>query len=305
MLKLKSPVQTSQSDSNTKCSKQNKRNSTECKIKNNTQLKNKTPENSSGTTMSNNSKQQSSLKLPKSSTKSSTLEQSSLKLPKNSTKSSIIEQSSLKLSKNSTKSSILEQSSLKLSINSTESSMKQAPLTERNVKALQPLKSVKDKSTKNIKIVKPNIRVNHELKKKDLKNQVAKKQKKVQPVSPASGIFGNIDLDSFGENNNINILLSPSRLSMMSGSEKSRCETPPLFGHQWSSSAKSLVLSEPPTPLGKSVEAKALKRVHPPKITMEEELKNIKKMNKVLDFQTASKKINKLLQFGEELDDEY
>lgn len=221
--------------------------------------------------------------------------------------------SSASNTKSSTKSSILQQSSLKLSINSTKSSKNPTPLSERNEKAKNKIKPVKTKSAKNINIVKPNISYN-ELKKKidcstSLKEQAVKKREKVKRANdPGSGIFGDINFDSFEDSNmNMNVMLSPGKLSVVSGSEKSRCETPPLFGYQWNSTTKSLVVSEPPTPLGKLVEAKALKRVNPPKITEDEEIKKIKKINKLnksLDFATASKKINKLLQL-ERQDDEY
>jgi hypothetical protein len=218
--------------------------------------------------------------------------------------------SSANSSKSSTKKSILQQSSLKLSINSTKSSGKQTPLSERNEKTKNKIKpNVKTKSTKIIETVKP---LSHsELKKnvdnsKNFKGEVAEIQKKVKrPNSPVSGIFGDINFDSFDNSNmTMNVMLSPGKLSVVSGSEKSRCETPPLFGLQWNSGTKSLVVSEPPTPLGKLVEAKALKRVKPPKITVDEEIKKIKRNNKSLDFKTITKEMNMLLQFGRQ-DNEY
>uniref|UniRef100_A0A2S2Q063 SANTA domain-containing protein n=2 Tax=Sipha flava TaxID=143950 RepID=A0A2S2Q063_9HEMI len=218
--------------------------------------------------------------------------------------------SSANSSKSSTKKSILQQSSLKLSINSTKSSGKQTPLSERNEKTKNKIKpNVKTKSTKIIETVEP---LSHsELKKnvdnsKNFKGEVAEIQKKVKrPNSPVSGIFGDINFDSFDNSNmTMNVMLSPGKLSVVSGSEKSRCETPPLFGLQWNSGTKSLVVSEPPTPLGKLVEAKALKRVKPPKITVDEEIKKIKRNNKSLDFKTISKEMNMLLQFGRQ-DNEY
>jgi hypothetical protein len=206
-------------------------------------------------------------------------------------------------SKSSTQKSILQKSLLKLSINSTKSSGKQTPLFERNEKTKNKIKQVKTKSIKNIETVKP---LSHsELKKnidnsRILKEQDAKILKNIKHSnSPGSGIFGDINVDSFDDSNvNMNVMLFAGKLSMVSESEKSRCETPPLFGLQWNSGTKSLIMSESLTPLGKLVETKAVKRVKLPKITVDEEIKKMKRNNKSLDFNTVSKEINKLVQFG-------
>jgi hypothetical protein len=193
--------------------------------------------------------------------------------------------SSANSSKSSTKKSILQKSLLKLSINSTKSSGKQTPLSERNEKTKNKIKQVKTKSIKNIKTVKP---LSHsELKKnidnsRILKEQDAKILKNIKHShSPGSGIFGDINVDSFEDSNvNMNVMLSAGKLNMVSESEKSRCETPPLFDLQWNSGTKSLIMSESLTPLDKLVETKAVKRVKLPKITVDEEIKKMKRNNK-------------------------
>jgi len=51
------------------------------------------------------------------------------------------------------------------------------------------------------------------------------------------------------------------------------------------------------------MEAKALKRVKAPKITLEEQLRNDKKINNMKrgsDFKASTKKINQMLEFGED-----
>lgn len=216
---------------------------------------------------------------------------------------------------NSTK----DQSKQKSSINSTKSS----------VNSVDPLDSVKQKQKKqnasnhkssenvsnkeNDKSAKKNkncskdlsYRVVYKLKKDKNTSKPETKTKSVQQTkslkTQGQGLFDRED-EVYNSNNDFNFMASPSKLSVTTRTDKSRSETPPMFGVQWSSSAKSLVISEPPTPLSKSDVAKALKRrIKAPKITLNEELKNNKKNNEKpsIDYKTATEKINNMLQFGE------
>ncbi|CAI6346338.1 unnamed protein product [Macrosiphum euphorbiae] len=119
-------------------------------------------------------------------------------------------------------------------------------------------------------------------------------------------LFGSIDHADYGNVSDYNFMASPGKLSVASGNDLSRSVTPPLFSYQWNSTAKPSAISEPPTPLSKSIEAKALKRVKAPKITLEDEIKYNKKRNtkRSIDFKTASDKINKMLEFGNDEDED-
>lgn len=131
-----------------------------------------------------------------------------------------------------------------------------------------------------------------------------KKSKCSLPAEPA-GLFDNIEAAN-DEDNDFEYMESPSIIDGLSrGGYTSGSETPPLFGNQWNLTTKSLVTSDPPTPLSKSVEAKALKRIKAPKITLNEEMKNNKKnnMKTCLDYNTVSKKINNMLMYGENYND--
>lgn len=114
------------------------------------------------------------------------------------------------------------------------------------------------------------------------------------------GIFGDVD---FAEDHNI--MMSPSKLSVTSHTNKSRSSTPPLFNNQLGNAVcKSIVVSEPPTPLSKSVEAKALKRIKQPRITVEEELKTKKRTNnKQANYKITTDRMNKMLEYGTEFSD--
>jgi len=93
---------------------------------------------------------------------------------------------------------------------------------------------------------------------------------------------------------NYNIMESPGKISLVLHSDKSRSKTPPMFNQQVNTTTtKSLIISEPPTPLNKSREAKALKRIKAPKITLKKEIKNkrINKEKKRLDYKAACKTI--------------
>jgi len=124
--------------------------------------------------------------------------------------------------------------------------------------------------------------------------------------STESDLFGCVDHADYGNVSDYNVMASPGKLSVASGNDQSRSMTPPLFSYEWNTTAKPSAISEPPTPLSKSIEAKALKRVKAPKITLEEEMKHNKKRNtkRSIDFKTASNKINKMLEFGNDEDEE-
>lgn len=148
----------------------------------------------------------------------------------------------------------------------------------------------------------------HKLSNKEKRNdtkQRGKNKKSQCSLSGKSGLFDNIEASN-DEDDDFEYMESPSILDGISrGGYTSGSETPPLFGNQWNLTTKSLVTSDPPTPLSKSVEAKALKRIKAPKITLKEEMKNNKKnnMKTCLDYNTVSKKINNLLMYGENYND--
>ncbi|XP_050527393.1 uncharacterized protein LOC126897669 [Daktulosphaira vitifoliae] len=153
------------------------------------------------------------------------------------------------------------------------------------------------------------------------KNICTKEKKKgfseETPTKSASGqgLFDNFEADDYGDISDFNVMQSPGKLSMISRTDKSRSETPPLFNQQWmGTSGKSIVISEPPTPLSKSAEAKALRRVKRPEITEKEELKEMKRYklskkkqgDKEKNYDAVNKLINDMLVYGEQLsfDDE-
>lgn len=113
------------------------------------------------------------------------------------------------------------------------------------------------------------------------------------------------DNDDDGSSYNYNVMESPGKISLVSRSDKSRSKTPLMFNLEMNTTTtKSLVISEPPTPLSKSREAKALKRVKAPKITLKEEMKNNRINNKQrIDCQTACKQINDMLEHGSSYDE--
>lgn len=139
----------------------------------------------------------------------------------------------------------------------------------------------------------------------------------VIPTKNASGLglFDNIDEEYYSDNSDLNMLESPGKISLLSRTDSSKCETPPLFNQQWiGTSGKSIAISEPPTPLSKSVEAKALRRVKKPEILEKDELKEMKRHkaskkkagDNEKNYDTVNKMINDLLVYGEPLsfDDE-
>lgn len=176
----------------------------------------------------------------------------------------------------------------------------------KNITNIKSKKAIKQNTNYNCK----KLNNANPKKKVSKKNDNKIKNKEVFPSKNSSGehgLFDDIEVEEYGDMSDYNIMQSPGKISMVSGGDKSRSVTPPLFNQHWLSSAsKSVATSEPPTPLSKSVEAKALKRVKAPKITLEEELKNIKTKNKnrSIDYNSVSNKINQMLEFGEQFDEE-
>ncbi|VVC45965.1 Hypothetical protein CINCED_3A020446 [Cinara cedri] len=195
---------------------------------------------------------------------------------------------------------------------------KQVIKTPENKKSTKSEKVVKDKknitlslkkSTKNkiTKVTKQKEKNSSERKvsaKKEKKNKLEMKKKQANTSRGEIGLFDNIDYSAYGDLSDFNIMASPTKLTSTSCTETSRSETPPLFGHQWSSSGKSIAMSEGPSLLCKSIEAKALKRVKAPKFTLEEELKNNRRTNnkQSIDYKKVTNQINQMLQFGEQYD---
>lgn len=254
-------------------------------------------------------------------------------------------QSKKKLSENTStmKESLNSTKQLKSSINnSTKNSINNSKqIYESNVKVLKQKKHITDsvsssssgmmankenkkctkavgkQNSKKLKDKSANVVTKEKVKKirgKPKKEKLVKDKNQVTPMkfsnrlSGERGLFDDVDPADYADISDFNILASPGKFSFVSQrtNESTRSETPPLFGHQWSTTAKSLVHSEPPTPLSKSGEAKALKRVKAPKISLQEEIKNYKAKNKnqSIDYKAASKKIDKMLEFGETYDED-
>lgn len=212
------------------------------------------------------------------------------------------------------------------SLNSTESSVKKSKQNTSKidkskkiaVKKKELQKPVKNNelsskitsnidNSKNVKVVKKKTNNCSILKNTNVSiSKPLKPSKKQCSSSAVLDLFDDMDGTAYDDDVNDYIMASPSKLSVKYPSDKSRSETPPLFNHHWSGTAKSLILSEPPTPLSKSVEAKVLKRVKAPKLTLEEEIRNNKVKNKkqTVDYNTVTKKINKMLEFGEQYDND-
>jgi len=154
--------------------------------------------------------------------------------------------------------------------------------------------------TKNVKTISKDI-----LKGKKIKKKFAKLSNK---ALAQVDLFDCLETSDYEDNHsNFNIMSSPGKISMVSRTDKSRSETPPMFSQNGcTTTTKSLVVSEPPTPLSKSGEAKALKRVKAPKITLKEELKNNRRNNNKqrVDCTEACQKINEMLEFGSTFDED-
>ncbi|KAF0772346.1 Uncharacterized protein FWK35_00002611 [Aphis craccivora] len=308
-LKPKTPEKTFLSSNNsTKNAKQISGNST-VGSKNNTKPSNQTSINSSK--ISNNSATKS---------KNKTLENCFLSMRSSNNSK---QESKMKTSINSTNHSVdKSKENVKVSKQTTAKIPKDKTAT-KNVSIVKEIKKKKVSSSKIaltktnnkcVKAIKPKAKICHDsLNSVDSHQKVKGNKSKTKEVHcPPKGpsaevdLFDCVDHGDYGNISDYNLMASPSKLSVASGNDKSRSVTPPLFNHQWSSSAKSLVASEPPTPLSKSIEAKALKRVKAPKITLEDEIKYNKKKNtkRSIDFKTVSNKINKMLEFGEEYDED-
>lgn len=308
-MKPKTPEKTFLSSNNsTKNAKQISGNST-VGSKNNTKPSNQTSINSSK--ISNNSATKS---------KNKTLENCFLSMRSSNNSK---QESKMKTSINSTNHSVEKsKENVKVSKQTTAKIPKDKTAT-KNVSIVKEIKKKKVSSSKIaltktnnkcVKAIKPKAKICHDsLNSVDSHQKVKGNKSKTKEVHcPPKGpsaevdLFDCVDHGDYGNISDYNLMASPSKLSVASGNDKSRSVTPPLFNHQWSSSAKSLVASEPPTPLSKSIEAKALKRVKAPKITLEDEIKYNKKKNtkRSIDFKTVSNKINKMLEFGEEYDED-
>ncbi|KAL4096971.1 hypothetical protein QTP88_021829 [Uroleucon formosanum] len=293
----------------------NKKRQSQSKEQTNIFLKPKTPEktlmsniNNTNRTSINKSKTLNSYNSSAAKSKNNTLENSSV--TKNHTK----RQFKMKTTINSTNSSV-DQSQLKTSLLSkskeNKKTMKQTtPQIPKNKTAStialnksnnKCVKAIKSKTNKYDKSLNGDAH-------KMLKGDKSKTKQVNCPNSSSteSDLFGCVDHADYGNVSDYNIMASPGKLSVASGNDRSRSVTPPLFSYQWNTTAKPSAISEPPTPLSKSIEAKALKRVKAPKITLEDEMKYNKKRNtkQSIDFKTASNKINKMLEFGNDEDEE-
>lgn len=258
------------------------------------------------TSIINNSSNYSSVKQSKSKSSgsssaifnsNSTAYQSNLKTSVNSTKNSA--------SVNSTKNNTSVNSSKNNGMNSTRSKQMSPVKCTKALGQKESINSVqssevlnKNKTTKTIKEKTKNGA-------KKLNNINVQKEKMPMLSNsgslPEMGIFGDVDFAAYGVNEEYNVIISPSKMSIMSHTGKSRSVTPPILSNLCGESGKSILISEPPTPLSKSVEAKALKRVKQPKITIDDELKNMKRLNKKqVDYKTATKKLNKIIEYGTE-----
>ncbi|XP_022162636.1 uncharacterized protein LOC111028333 [Myzus persicae] len=292
-LKPKTPEKTSISNNNS--TKHNSKNSYSSSA---AKSKNSTLENSSVT--KNHTKQQSIMKTTINSTNNS-VDKSKLKtslLSKSKEHVKAIKQTSPQIPKNKTAAkhvSIVTEIKKK---NVSASAIALTKNTKNNKKSAKAIKSKTKKCDESL---------NGDTHKK-LKGDKSKTKQVHCPNSSSTelDLFGGVDHADYDDGSDYNIMASPGKLSVASGNDQSRSMTPPLFSHQWNSTAKSSAISEPPTPLSKSMEAKALKRVKAPKITLEDEMKYNKKRNtkQSMDFKTASNKINKMLEFGNDEDED-
>lgn len=299
-LKPKIPEKTLISNNSTKHTNQTSINNSKNSYKNShsssgVKSKNNTLENLSVT--KNDTKQQSKLKTTINSTNNSA-DKSKLKtslLSKSKENVKAIKQSTPQIPKNKTATKHV---SIIKEIKKKNISASKTALNKSNNKSVNTIKSKTKKCDKSL---------NGGMHKK-LKGEKSKTKQVDCPNSSSTEVdlFGCLDHADYGNVSDYNIMASPGKLSVASGNDQSRSMTPPLFSYQWNSTAKSLAISEPPTPLSKSIEAKALKRVKAPKITLEDEMKYNKKQNnkRSIDFKTASNKINKMLEFGNDEDDE-
>jgi len=298
-----------------------------------TKSKNNTLENSSVT--KNHTKQQSKHKtslLSKSKENKKTINSTNNSVDNSKLKTSLLSKSKENKKTISFTNSSVDKSKLKTSLLSkskeNEKTIKQTtpqiPKSKTATKHVSIVKEIKNKNVsgsaialnqsnnKCVKAIKSKTNkcdesLNGETRKK-LKGDKSKTKQMHCPNSSSteSDLFACIDHADYGNVSDYNFMESPGKLSVASGNDQSRSVTPPLFSYQWNTTAKPSAISEPPTPLSKSIEAKALKRVKAPKITLEDEIKYNKKRNtkRSIDFKTASDKINKMLEFGNDEDEE-
>ncbi|XP_026806710.1 putative uncharacterized protein DDB_G0289263 [Rhopalosiphum maidis] len=310
-LKPKTPEKTMLSNINsTKNAKQ---------ISGNSSLGNRSNTKLSNQTSINNSKSTNSINSNATKSKSKTLENSSMSIRSlNNSK----QQSKMKTSINSTNRSVDKSKENVKAIKQTTPKLQKDRIVTKHVKIVKEVKKKKVSvsgaaltkiNKKSVKTIKPKAKIcDDSLNNSDTHQKLKKNKSKTKEVHCLNGssteldLFDCVDHRDYGNISDYNVMASPSKLSVVSGNDKSRSVTPPLFNYQWSSTAKSLVASEPPTPLSKSVEAKALKRVKAPKITLEDEIKYNKKKNskRSIDFKTVSNKINKMLEFGDGYDED-
>jgi len=162
---------------------------------------------------------------------------------------------------------------------------------------------VKEK-TKNLKTAVKNTPQENKTKKK-----MVRKYSNDCLVVQRTDLFECLETSSDDDNGslyNYNVMESPGKISLVSRGDKSRSKTPLMFNLEMNTTTtKSLVVSEPPTPLSKSREAKALKRVKAPKITLKEEMRNnrINNNKQRMDCQAACKQINDMLEHGSSFDE--
>jgi len=164
---------------------------------------------------------------------------------------------------------------------------------------------VKEKTVNLKTVVKKNTSQDNKTKKK-----VVKKCSNNCLVVQRTDLFECLETSGNDDNDgglyNYNIMESPGKISLVSRTDKSRSKTPLMFNLEMNTTTtKSLVVSEPPTPLSKSREAKALKRVKAPKITLKEEMRNnrINNNKQRMDCQAACKQINDMLEHGSSFDE--
>jgi len=271
----------------------------------------------SNQTSINNSKISNSTNNSAAKSKNKTLENCSLSIRSSNNSK---QQSKMKTSLNSTNHSVDKSKKNVKVIKQTTPKIPKDKTATKNVSIVKEIKKKKVSASKItltktnnkcVKAIKPKAKIcDDSLNSADTHQKVKENKSKTKKEPPNGSsaevdLFDCVDHGDYGNISDYNLMASPSKLSVVSGNDKSRSMTPPSFNYQWSSSAKSLVASEPPSPLSKSVEAKALKRVKAPKITLEDEIKYNKKNTKQsIDFKTVSNKINKMLEFGEEYNED-
>jgi len=192
----------------------------------------------------------------------------------------------------------------KLSVTTSKNSLNRSKKSKQKKNITNNVSSLQNKlSLKKINQEAEAVNILPSLKKdsvavKKISNKIASQQKKTQSSSSAS-LFGNFNVSDTRDNSFI--ITSPSDLSPLICHKYSMSETPHFFTPR-SSTPKPFDNSDPSSPINRSIEAKALKRVKAPKITQKEEKKFEKmnnKMKKGNDFNSTMKKLNQLLKSKE------